>query len=225
MTYGANESDEVEYEQRLQIIPKRQPPRLPPHRGLGLCGLGALDLFSARQQALAAAYEGIKLRAPKAKQLLVVWMAGGPPPHTDMFDMKPDSPSAYKSQYKPISTNVDGLQGGVRAHAQARKKMADKYCVIRSVTTIEQAWRSRPRAHVLLTGNPRLPSGTDEYPMYGSVISKLRPGPKKTYPLSRSSARSITTSTIPSPTVSWAPPTPPSSRYPLQSKDDIAKKC
>jgi hypothetical protein len=29
-----------------------------------------------------------------------------------------------------------------------------------------------------LTGNPRLPSGTDEYPMYGSVLSKLRPGPK-----------------------------------------------
>src|ERR1700733_10339139 len=28
-----------------------------------------------------------------------------------------------------------------------------------------------------LTGNPRLPSGTDEYPMYGSAVSKFRPGP------------------------------------------------
>ncbi len=28
-----------------------------------------------------------------------------------------------------------------------------------------------------LTGNPRLPTGTDQYPMYGSVVSKLRPGP------------------------------------------------
>jgi hypothetical protein len=28
-----------------------------------------------------------------------------------------------------------------------------------------------------LTGNPRLPSGTDQYPMYGSVVAKLRPGP------------------------------------------------
>jgi hypothetical protein len=30
-----------------------------------------------------------------------------------------------------------------------------------------------------LTGNPRLPSGTAKYPMYGSVVSKLRPGPKE----------------------------------------------
>src|SRR4026207_2207665 len=28
-----------------------------------------------------------------------------------------------------------------------------------------------------LTGNPRLTTGSDEYPMYGSVVSKLRPGP------------------------------------------------
>jgi hypothetical protein len=28
-----------------------------------------------------------------------------------------------------------------------------------------------------LTGNPRLPSGTAEYPMYGSAVSKFRPGP------------------------------------------------
>src|SRR5262249_39646123 len=28
-----------------------------------------------------------------------------------------------------------------------------------------------------LTGNPRLTTGTDEYPMYGSVVSKLRSGP------------------------------------------------
>jgi hypothetical protein len=28
-----------------------------------------------------------------------------------------------------------------------------------------------------LTGNPRLPSGTDEHPMYGSAVSRFRPGP------------------------------------------------
>src|SRR5262249_7075469 len=28
-----------------------------------------------------------------------------------------------------------------------------------------------------LTGNPRLPSGTDEYPMYGSAVWRFRPGP------------------------------------------------
>jgi hypothetical protein len=28
-----------------------------------------------------------------------------------------------------------------------------------------------------LTGNPRLPSGTPQYPMYGSAVARLRPGP------------------------------------------------
>ena len=37
--------------------------------GLGLCGLGALDVLGARERALAAAYQGVKLHAPKAKQL------------------------------------------------------------------------------------------------------------------------------------------------------------
>ncbi len=143
--------------------------------GLGLCGLGALDVFSARQKALAAAYDGVKLHAPKAKQLLVVWMAGGPP-HTDMFDMKPESPDGYRSPYKPISTNLPGLQ--VCEYMPKLAKMADKYCVIRSVTTMNKPGDHARAPMYWLTGNPRLPSGTDEFPMYGSVVSKVRPGPK-----------------------------------------------
>lgn len=141
--------------------------------GLGLCGLGALDVFNAQQKASAAAYKGIKLKEPKAKQLLVVWMAGGPP-HTDMFDMKPDSPSDYVSKYKPISTNLDGLQ--VCELMPELAKMADKYTVIRSVTTMNKPGDHGRAPMYWLTGNPRLPSGTLDYPMIGSVISKLRPG-------------------------------------------------
>ena len=187
--------------------------------GLGLCGLGALDVISARQNALAAAYQGIKLRAPKAKQLLVVWMAGGPP-HTDMFDMKPQSPSGYASPYKAISTNVAGLQ--VCEHLPKLAKMADKYCVIRSVTTMNKPGDHARAPMYWLTGNPRLPSGTDEYPMYGSVLSKLRPGPKDlpTFAVLNKIDHHIGNSIANS---FLGPAHAPLIFDPLQQKDDIAK--
>lgn len=187
--------------------------------GLGLCGLGALDVISARQSALAAAYQGIKLRAPKAKQLLVVWMAGGPP-HTDMFDMKPQSPTGYASPYKAISTNVAGLQ--VCEHMPKLAKMADKYCVIRSVTTMNKPGDHARAPMYWLTGNPRLPSGTDEYPMYGSVLSKLRPGPKDlpTFAVLNKIDHHIGNSIANS---FLGPAHAPLIFDPLQQKDDIAK--
>ena len=187
--------------------------------GLGLCGLGALDVFHARQRAEAAAYQGVKTHAPKAKQLLVVWMAGGPP-HTDMFDMKPDSPSEYGQHFKPISTNLDGLQ--VCELMPQLAKMADKYCVIRSVTTMNKPGDHARAPMYWLTGNPRLPSGTAEYPMYGSVISKVRPGPndmpdfavlgKIDHHINNSIANSF-----------LGPAHAPFIFDPLQSKDAIAK--
>ncbi len=79
--------------------------------GLGLCGIGALDLIQA--QAATGAIGG------KAKQMIVCWLGGGPP-HLDMFDMKPDASEDYRGIFKPIATTVPGLQvgeliGGVQA--------------------------------------------------------------------------------------------------------------
>src|SRR6476659_8656580 len=131
--------------------------------GLGLCGVDMLDMLQARTA------------DAKAKHMIVCWLGGGPP-HTDMFDLKPNSPEEYRGLWKPIQTNVTGLQVGELLPELAKR--ADKYTVIRSVTT-----ENKPGDHARAplywnTGNPRLPTGTDEYPMYGSVVNKLRPGPK-----------------------------------------------
>jgi hypothetical protein len=56
-------------------------------------------------------------------------------------------------------------------------KRADKYTVIRSVTTLNKPGDHSQAPLYWLTGNPRLTTGTDEYPMYGSVVNKLKPGP------------------------------------------------
>jgi hypothetical protein len=135
--------------------------------GMSLCGVTLLDLLAAQGRADAKP-------APKAKHLICCWMGGGPP-HTDMFDMKPDAPEEYRGEFKPIQSNVPGLQ--VCELMPGLAKLADKYTIIRSVTTMNKPGDHGQAPFYWLTGNPRLPSGTAEYPMYGSVVSKFRPGP------------------------------------------------
>jgi hypothetical protein len=135
--------------------------------GASLCGVGLLDLLKSNAHSAVA---------PKAKQMIVCWMAGGPP-HTDMFDMKPDSPSDYRGEFKPIDSNLPGLQ--VCELMPRLAKQADKYTVIRSVTTMNKPGDHSRAPMYWNTGNPRLPSGTAKFPMYGSVMSKFRPGPEE----------------------------------------------
>jgi hypothetical protein len=133
--------------------------------GLGLCGVGMLDVLQAQ------AAPG---SSPRAKHMIVAWLGGGPP-HLDMFDPKPDAPEDYRGQFKAIQTSVVGLQVGELLPEMAKR--ANKYTVIRSVTTENKPGDHSQAPLYWLTGNPRLTTGSDEYPMYGSVVSKLRPGP------------------------------------------------
>ena len=104
--------------------------------GLGLCGVGMLDVLRAQAAP--------RRSAAKAKHMIVCWLGGGPP-HTDMFDMKPDAPEEYRGQFKPIQTNVPGLQVGELMPELAKR--ADKYTVIRSVTTMNKPGdHARPRS-------------------------------------------------------------------------------
>jgi len=133
--------------------------------GSSLCGVAMTDVLRA-----AAGTSQTR----KAKHLICCWMGGGPP-HTDMFDMKPDAPDDIRGEFRPIQTNVNGIQIGELMPQLA--KLADKYTIIRSVTTMNKPGDHARAPFYWLTGNPRLPSGTDEFPMYGSTVSKLRPGP------------------------------------------------
>src|SRR6188474_330293 len=137
--------------------------------GASLCGVTLLDVLRARAHAAGAP-------TPKAKQIIVCWMAGGPP-HTDMFDMKPDSPSDYKGEFKPIKSKLPGLD--VCELMPKLADLADKYTIIRSITTMNNPGDHARAPMYWLTGNPRLPSGTPEWPMFGSAITRFKPGPKE----------------------------------------------
>src|ERR1700682_3278213 len=74
---------------------------------LSLLG-GAFDLPS-----LLAAEEnrGAHARAAKAKSVILLYLLGGATTQ-DMYDLKPEAPAEIRGEFKPIDTNVPGIQIG-----------------------------------------------------------------------------------------------------------------
>lgn len=137
---------------------------------LGMFGLGLREHF-AMKSLLAA---GAAPAAAVDRSVILVWLSGGPP-QMDTFDMKPDAPKEVRGLFKPISTNVPGIQ--ICEHLARTARVADKLAIIRSMTSREA---NHERAiNYLLTGY--LPLQTLEFPSMGSVISKEK-GPRNGVP-------------------------------------------
>lgn len=134
--------------------------------GASLFGMSMADLLRARANAAGT-------RGPKAKQMILIWMAGGPP-HQDMFDMKPETPPPFGSELRPCQTNVPGIE--ICEHMPRLAKNADKFTILRSVGIGSEKWEHSGGLY-WLSGNPRM-KDTPKYPMYGSVISHERPAPR-----------------------------------------------
>jgi len=140
------------------------------------------DLFGRRDflrigslGALGVSLDGV-LRANGNKDIscILIWQSGGCG-QQDTFDMKPDAPSEYRGEFKPISSNIPGIH--VCEHLPYTAKQVDKFTILRSMRSKE---KNHERAiNYLLTGH--LPLSTMEFPSIGSVISKEL-GPKKGMP-------------------------------------------
>src|SRR5580765_1527440 len=92
---------------------------------IGALGLGGLTLPQLLQ---AEANSGI-CRSHKA--VIMIYLPGGPP-HQDMFDLKMDAPSEIRGEFKPIKTNVSGIQ--ICEHLPRMAAMMDKLIPIRSIS-------------------------------------------------------------------------------------------
>jgi hypothetical protein len=103
-----------------------------------------------------------------ADAAIFIELEGGPS-HLDMFDLKPDAPAEIRGEFKPISTNVSGIQ--ISEHLPKLARCADKYATLRGVSHTLAA-HNLGREYVN-TGSRPLPSL--EYPGYGCVLSKERP--------------------------------------------------
>src|SRR5436189_3611272 len=90
---------------------------------IGALGMGGLAL---PQLLKAEAASGIR-RSHKA--VIMIYLPGGPP-HQDTFDLKLDAPSEIRGEFKPIKTNVSGIQ--ICEHLPRMAAMMDKLIPIRS---------------------------------------------------------------------------------------------
>lgn len=131
----------------------------------GLTGLGLADLLQLQAQAAAG-----DSALTSNKSVIFVWLPGGPP-HLDMYDMKPEAPSDYRGDFRPIPTNVPGID--VCELFPRHAKIADKFSIIRSIA---HQFADHGGGHKrFMTGrDPKEPVGfVNDYPAVGSMVAKM----------------------------------------------------
>jgi len=134
------------------------------HAGaLGMLGLGLTDLFRLR------AAGAVDTR--KERNCIFLMLVGGPS-QLDLWDMKPNAPSEIRGPYRPIKTNVPGIE--ISEIFPRMAGQADKYALIRSCYHTAAAVHDTGH-QMMQTG--RLFQGGIEHPSVGSVLAKMR-GPR-----------------------------------------------
>jgi hypothetical protein len=102
---------------------------------------------------------------PKKDVNCIQLMLVGGPSQLDTWDMKPDAPASIRGPYKPIKTNVPGIE--ISEIFPRMAKHADKFALLRSVYHTAAAVHDTG-CQMMQTG--RLFQGGLESPNYGSVL-------------------------------------------------------
>jgi hypothetical protein len=88
-----------------------------------------------------------------------------------MYDLKPTAPAEFRGEFRPIATNVPGVQVGEHLPRQAR--LMDKLSVVRSVTHTNAGHGMG--THWMMTGYvPTIEINDNLNPSCGSVVARLR---------------------------------------------------
>jgi hypothetical protein len=107
----------------------------------------------------------------KATSVIMLWLAGGPAT-IDIWDLKPEASEGVRGEFKPIDTNVEGIQ--ISEHMPKMAKVTDKVTIVRSLAhTIPS---HGPATVFMTTGNK--PTPALQYPSLGSIATKLLPADK-----------------------------------------------
>ncbi len=101
------------------------------------------------------------------KSVIMIYLPGGPP-HQDMFDLKPDAPAEVRGEFKPIKTNVPGIE--ICQHLPLMAGMMDKLVPIRTIVGATGDHYS----FQCLTGRSHRRQPPGGWPEFGSVVAKLK---------------------------------------------------
>ncbi|HEX4132455.1 MAG TPA: DUF1501 domain-containing protein [Pirellulales bacterium] len=142
----------------------------------GMASLGLADVLRSKASAVESGHPAGNA-ASRDTSVILIWLDGGPS-HMDTYDMKPAAPAEYRGLWRPIPTNVAGIEISEMLPLQA--KLADKFSIIRSLH--HDNGDHYTAAHWMLTGHDG-PNGSDtggRNPYIGAIatrsVGSRRPG-------------------------------------------------
>ena len=125
---------------------------------VGAVGLTLANALQAQQTTPATPHRA------RAHSVILVYLGGGLS-HHDSFDLKPDAPQEIRGIYRPIPTNVPGLQIGNLLPRLAQHM--DKVCLIRSGAHNND--HHETATNWVMSG--RFGSAFGDFPAVGAVVS------------------------------------------------------
>src|SRR5271167_1922422 len=129
-------------------------------------GLTLVDMLRGRASAGTA--------TTSQKCAIMIYLPGGPS-HMDMYDLKPDAPAEFRGEFRPIQTNVTGVQ--ICEHFPLQARMWDKFACIRSIVSVDEHNDS-----LVMTGKSQRENMTANHPCFGSVMSRVRANQNSSVP-------------------------------------------
>jgi hypothetical protein len=140
----------------------------------GSAGVGGLTLPNMLALEANGAVDPAKAKIRNCITLFLV----GAPGHLDTFDMKPEAPAQIRGKFRPIATNVPGME--ICEHFPLLARRMDKVAMVRSLH--HSSGTSHEDGHRwMMTGQHF--RGPETKPYIGSVISRMF-GPKGALPAS-----------------------------------------
>lgn len=124
---------------------------------LAVGGLTLTDILKAEQVA--------GRRSPKS--VIMIYMCGAPG-HQDMYDLKMDAPAEIRGEFRPIPTNVPGIE--ICEHMPRMAAIMDKLVPLRSVFGSPDGDHD---SFICYTGRSKRQQPPGGWPSVGSSVSKL----------------------------------------------------
>ena len=133
--------------------------RISEDRHVGIGGSSRLQLLRAEANA------GIR---SSQKSIIFIYLVGGPP-HQDMFDLKPKATAEIAGPWRPIATNVPGVE--ICEAFPRLAKMMDKFTIVRSIVGSQA---DHDAIQVFNGRDPRKPKPGGGWPQFGSVVAQMQ---------------------------------------------------
>src|SRR5437660_9389100 len=150
--------------------------------GAAMLGLSVPEILCLEANAAALPVAPANNGFGGAKSVILLFLQGGPS-HIDIWDPKPDAPANVRGEFKPIKTNVSGIQLSETMPLLAQQM--DKCTLVRSVSyTPAGLFNHTAAMYQMLTGytpDKVAPSGQldppapNDFPNVGSHVAKLKP--------------------------------------------------